>query len=225
MCLLLADNLVVPLPNLCCDWLPNRAKNTERLHLSLDVLVASTLQKSEGGRCNVELGHLVLLAHVPVSAEVWVCWRTLKHNSGNTKDQWSVDDVGVAGDPTNVTSTEESVGIMNVEDILSGGCCSKQVASGCVHDTLWLAGGTRCVEKEEWVLRVHALWCDVCWPLLGLLVPPQVSALCPWNFSTCALVYETASDIRALLQCLVDDLLGANELASTLALVCGQNDL
>lgn len=157
MCVLLANDLVVPLPDLSSDGLTDRAEDSEVLHLVLDMLVASALEESQRGRGNVELCDLVLRADLPVSAEIRVCGSALEDHSGDTEDERSIDNVGVTGNPTDITATEEGIGVVDVEDVLAGHGGAEQVAGGCVHDTLGLASGAGGVEQEERVLRVHGL--------------------------------------------------------------------
>lgn len=94
-----------------------------------------------------------------------------------------------------------------------------------MHDTLGLAGGARGVEKEERVLGVDGLRRVVGGPLLGLLVPPKVAALSERHLSAGALEDKAVGDVGALLERVVDNLLGANGLSTTLALVGGDDDL
>lgn len=56
-------------------------------------------------------------------------------------------------------------------------------------------------------------------------MPPQISVLGPWHLRPGALVHQTVCDVWALLQRLVDDLLGTDDLATALALVGGDDDL
>ena len=223
--LLLSDGFEVPLPHLSGDGLTDRSQHTEVLHLVLDVLIAGTLQQTQRSGRNVELADVVLVDDIPVAREVGVGWCTLEDDCSDTKQQRSVDDVCVPCDPTYITTAEECVAVVNVEDVLSSCCCAEEVTSSCVHDTLWLASGARSVEQEERVLRAHRLGGNVVGVLVDLLVPPPVSALRPGNLSTCALVDQAVADARALLEGLVDNLLGRNDLASTLALVSGDDDL
>jgi hypothetical protein len=119
--LLLSDNLKVPLPHLCGDGLTDTAQNSEVLHLVLDKVVTSTLQKSQSGGSNVELCNLVLSNNVPVSAEVGVCGSTLENDCCNTEQQRCVNNVCMTSDPANVTTTEEDVLVVNVENVLARG--------------------------------------------------------------------------------------------------------
>lgn len=130
----------------------------------------------------------------------------------------------MASDPTDVTTAEVAIAIVNVKDVLAGQCSAKQISGGGVHNTLGLSGRTRCVEKEEGILRVHGLGGNVAGPLLNLLVPPQVTAGDHVDIGASAAVDENVADIGALLQGIVDNLLCANELAASLTLVGGNDE-
>ena len=138
--LLLSDSFEVPLPHLSGDGLTDGPQHTEVLHLVPDMIVAGTLQQAQRSRCNVELADVVLVDNVPVAREVGVGRRAFEDNGSHTEQQRCIYDVGVTCDPTYVTAAEEDIVVVDVEDVLSGCRCSKEVASGCVHDTLRLAG-------------------------------------------------------------------------------------
>ena len=93
-----------------------------------------------------------------------------------------------------------------------------------MHDTLGLTGRAGCVQKEKRVLGVHDFRSDVVGVFLDLVVPPQVAALGPRDIGTGALKDKDILDVRALLQSLVDDLLCADNLSATFALVGGNDD-
>lgn len=223
--LLLSDNLKVPLPDLSSNGLTHRAQNSEVSKLASDVLVAGTLEQSEGSRGDVELGDVVALNDIPVSGEVREGGSTLEDDGRDTEHQRGVDDIGVASDPTDITTTEVSVALVDIEDVLAGHGSAKQVTGSGVQNTLGLASGTRGVEEEERVLRSHGLGREVVGPLLNLLVPPEVTAGGPGDLGTSALVDEDVLDVRALLKSIVDNLLGADQLATSLALVGGDDNL
>lgn len=224
MSLLLTNNLVVPLPDLSGDGFTDGAENSEALHLATNVLITSTLQQTQSSGSNVELSDLVLVDDIPVSRKVGVGGGSLENNSGNTEDKRGVDDVCVTSDPTDVTTTEVTVAVVNVEDVLASHGSSEQVTSGGVHDTLGLASGTRGVEQEQRVLGIHGLGSDVAGPLVDLLVPPNIASLLHRHVSAGALEDQTLAHIGALLEGIVDDLLGTNELATTLAFVGSDDD-
>lgn len=189
------------------------------------MLVACALEQSQGSGCDVELGDAVLLNGIPVSGEVGVRGGSLEDDRGNTKEQWRVDNVGVASNPSDITSAEELVGVMDIKNVLSSHGRTEKVAARAVHETLWLTSGSRGVEEEQRILRVHWLWGNVGGPLLDLLVPPPISTGGPWDVGSGALVDQAAGDAWALLECIVHNLLGGNNLSSTLALVAGDDNL
>ena len=223
--LLLADNLIVPLPDLSSNGLTDGAKDSKVLHLVAHVLVTSALQQAQSGGSDVELSDLVLLNDVPVAGEVGVGGSTLENESRDTEKERRIDDVAVAGNPADITTAEKSVSIMNVEDVLAGKADTEQETGGGVHDALRLAGGTGGVEEEQGVLRVDSNRRQVVGVLLNLLVPPEITARGHGDLGTGALVDKHALDVGALLKRIVDNLLGANELAATLALVRGDEGL
>lgn len=189
------------------------------------MVVTSALEQSQGSGGDVELSDAVLLNDIPVSGEVGVRGGSFEDDRGNTKEQWRVDNVGVASNPSDITSAEELVGVMDIKDVLSSHGRTEKVATGAVHKTLWLTSGARGVEEEQRILRVHGLWGNVGGPLLDLLVPPHISTRGPWDIGSGALVNQAASDTRALLECVIHNLLGRDNLSSTLALVAGDDNL
>ena len=222
---LLAHNLEIPLPHLGSDGLTDGAQNSKVLHLIPDVLVASPLEQPQSGRRHVELRDLVLVDDIPVPGEVGVRRCTFKHHSRHTEEQRRIHNISMARNPTDISSTEEPITVVNVKDILSGDGSAQEIAASGVHNTLGLSGRSRRVKEEQWVLRVHGLRGDICRPLVGLLVPPEIAPLSPRDIGTSALVDKDVPDVGALLQSIVDNLLGANQLATALALVRGYDDL
>ena len=221
---LLSDHLEIPLPHLSGNGLSNATKCTEVLHLVANVLIASTLEQTQGGGGHVELRDFVLLDNVPVSRKVGIGGSALENDSRRAKKQGSVNNVGVASDPANVTTAEEAVLGVDVKGVLSGHSSANKVSSSGVHDTLGLSSRTGSVQQEERVFRLDGLGGEVVGVLLDLLVPPQIPSLGPRDVSTGPLEHDAVADVRALLEGLVDDLLGANELSTTLALVRGDDD-
>ena len=94
-----------------------------------------------------------------------------------------------------------------------------------MQDAFGLAGRARCVEEEERVFGVHALWSDVGGVLRSFFMPPVVSTLGPGHICACSFIHEAVGDIRALLEGFIHNLLGPNDLTTTLPLVCGDDDL
>lgn len=64
---LLANNLIVPLPDLGSDGFTDGTESSQVLEVAANVLITSSLEQSQGGGGNVELSDVVLLNNVPVS--------------------------------------------------------------------------------------------------------------------------------------------------------------
>lgn len=222
---LLSDLLKVPLPDLSGNWFTDGAQDTQVLHLVVDVLITGTLQQTQSCGGDIELGDLVLLNDIPVAGEVGVGGSAFENDGRATKKKRRIDDVGVSGDPANVTTAEEAIVVMNVKDVLAGHRGTKEVAGSSVHNTLGLTSRTRGVEEEEGVLGAHRLRSEIAGVLLDLLMPPNVTPIGPRDFGTSALVDQHTGHIGALLEGLIDNALGANHLATTLTLVRGDNNL
>lgn len=222
--LLLANNLKIPLPNLRRNGLADAAENPEMLHLGPDVLVASALQQTQSRGRHVEMRNLVLLNNVPVPRKRRVGRRAFKDDRRNTKKERCIDDICVAGNPTNVAAAEVAVPIVDIEDVLSRGRRTHEVSARRMHDTLGLPRRAGGVEEEKRVLRVDGNGREVGGPLLDLLVPPKVAALGEGDVGAGALVHQDVRHAGALLQGVVDDLLGADQLAAALPLVRGDDD-
>ncbi len=223
--LLLSDNLKVPLPDFGRNGLTDGAQDSQVLHGFIDIMIPRPLEEPQRGGSNVELRDGVLIDHIPVSREVGIGRRALKDDRGNTQEQRSVNDIGVPRDPSYITPTEELVGVVDIKDIFARGRCANEVPGRRVHDALGLAGRTRCVQQEKGILRVHWLGGEVRGPLRDLLVPPPIPTLGKGDFSPRALVDQDVRDVGALLERIIHDLLGSDQLAAALALVRRDHDL
>ena len=222
---LLAHLFEIPLPDFRGDGFPHGPQDAQMSHLVVNVVVAGALEQTQGRGSHVELGDLVLVDHIPVPREVGVGRGTLEDDGGTTQEQGRVDDIGVPGDPADVPPAEEAVVVVDVEHVLAGRGGAEQVAGRGVHDALGLAGRSGGVEQEQRVFGADGFGRDVVGVLLDLLVPPQVPTRGPGDLGTGAFEDQDAGDVRALLEGLVDDALGANDLAPPTALVRGDDDL
>jgi hypothetical protein len=194
-------------------------------HLGRNMVIASALQQTQSCWGNVKLSDAVLLNDIPVAREIRVCWSSLEDNGCNAEKERCIDDICVPGNPSNVTSAEELIGWVEIENVLSSRGSAEEITTSSVHNALWLTGGSRGVEKEEGILRVHGLGGDVCRPFVDFLLPPPITALGHWDVSAGALVDQAVRDVWALPESIIDDLLCGNDLASTLALVAGNDNL
>ena len=73
----------------------------------------------------------------------------LVDEAGGVVGQWTVDDVGVTGDPTAVSGAPEEIVRLDVEYISEGGTDSCQVPTAGMDDSFGFSGAARCVEDEQ----------------------------------------------------------------------------
>lgn len=189
----------------------------------------------------------MLLNCLPVARCVWVDGGRLEDGCGDTVHQRAVNDVGVACDPSNVRHTGETVTLVHVEDVFHRKRSTEQVSCSGVNNTLGLARASLSwadplsvsdyemhkdrkktygsVENEERVFTADRDRGAVRLDLLDLLVPPNVAALSHVDIIASALDNETVlDDTIRLSDGRVDDGLGCDCLATTLALVGGDHD-
>ena len=163
---------VVPHPRLGVDGLADRAEHPQRRQVvALDLLCPPLHEGTDGGGCGVELGDAVALDDVPqpilvpgvavVADAQFFAGRVggaLVDDRGGAVGQRPVDDVAVAGDPTDVGGAPVDVGVgAQVEHDPVGERDLGQVAAAGVHDALGLGGGARGVEQVQQLLGVHRL--------------------------------------------------------------------
>jgi hypothetical protein len=166
----------------------------------------------------------VSLNDVPVSRKVGIGGCALKDDGGYTEHQRSVNDIGMTGNPADIAAAEVPVTLMDVKDIFASHGSTKKVSSCGMQNTLGLASGARSVEEEKRVFGSDGLRREVVGPLLDLLMPPEITTAGPWDFGTGTFIDQNILNSRALLKSIINNLLGANQLAATLAFVrCDDN--
>ncbi|MNM79754.1 hypothetical protein D3C81_916990 [compost metagenome] len=153
----IADHFVVPAPGFRIDRLTHAAKQAQAgTRGALDRCFAFAHQRTDGGRCGVEDGDLVLVDHFPEARGVGVVRHALEHHRGGAIGQRAVDDVAVAGDPAHVGGAPVDVVFAQVEHRFMRVRRIEQVATAGVQHALGLAGGTGGVKDEQRIFRVHA---------------------------------------------------------------------
>src|SRR5690606_40850953 len=93
-------------------------------------------QGADGGGGGVEDVDLVLVDHLPATGGVRVGRHALEHQGGGAIAQRAVDDVGVAGDPADVSGAPVDLALLVVEHVMMGQCRADQVAAGGVQHAL-----------------------------------------------------------------------------------------
>lgn len=148
-------------------------------------LVAPFHERTDGGGGGVEDADGVLLDDVPEAAFVGPVGAAFVHDDGCSVGEGAVDDVGVAGDPTDVGGTPVGVVWFEVEDPPRRHGGAEDVAGAGVEDAFGFAGGAGGVEDEQRVFAVEAFGWAVglgWWAGLGAVhqfVVPVVAVGCP----------------------------------------------
>ncbi len=219
---LIADGPVVPLPCLGVDGLAHGAEDTQGLAGGpMDGLVAGPHQGADGGGRGIEDGDLVLVHDLPEAGDIRVIGDALEHEGDGPVGQGSIDDVGVAGDPTHVRGAPIDLPLPIVEGVLVGHGGEDQVAARGMQHTLGLAGGTGGIEDEQGVLGVHCLrWTVLGGGRHGLLVP-EIAALGPVDCTAGAFYHQHGAQVRALGQGGIRVLLQGYRVAAADALIGG----
>src|SRR5579862_7028462 len=109
------------------------------------------------GRRGVKNADLVTIDDAPESIGLGRVGRAFIHHAGGAVLQRSIDDVAVAGDPSDVGGAPVGVVFFEVEDPLRGDVGADRVSAGGVNDALRLAGGSGGVEDVERVLGIKRL--------------------------------------------------------------------
>ena len=136
-----ANIVAVPVPYFRIDRLANGTDYLERAQIAGgDRLFTLLHQCAHGSRSGVELGNLVLIAHVPETSVVRIGRNALEHDRRSANGQRAIDDVGVSGNPADVGRAPPNVAILVVKDILKGRGRINHVAAGRVQYALGLTG-------------------------------------------------------------------------------------
>ena len=90
--------------------------------------------------------------------------------------QRSIDDIAVAGDPSDVGRAPVGVFFLDVENPLHGDVGANRIAARRVDDTLRLAGGSGGVEDVERVLGIERLGGTFVRCICHQFVPPVIAA-------------------------------------------------
>src|SRR4051794_27977101 len=83
--------------------------------------------------------------------------RAFVHHAGSAVLQRPIDDIAVAGDPSDVGGAPVDVVFLDVENPFCGDVSTDRIAAGGVDDALRLTGGSRGVEDVKGMLGVERL--------------------------------------------------------------------
>src|SRR6266851_5761766 len=114
-----ADHAMIPLPRFRIDRLADGAEQSKTLARGfLDRLIAALHQRADRGRRGVEDVDLVLVDDVPEPRIIRIIRHAFEHQRGRAVCQRAVENVAVAGDPTDVGGAPEDVAVVIVEHVL-----------------------------------------------------------------------------------------------------------
>ena len=153
--LALADDLVVPAPDLRLDGLADGRHVLEVVAVFRRLVGAELAQHADRRRRGVEGGHPEALGDPPGPPRIGIGGHALVHHAGRAQRKGPVDDVGVAGDPADVR--EAPVGVVGVDVlvVLRGARHVREVSAGAVLASLRPAGGAAGVHEKERRFRGH----------------------------------------------------------------------
>ena len=151
----------------------------------------------------------------------------------------------MTGDPADISHACEPVPRVDVEDVLDSQGSSKEITTGGMDDTLWLASGSRGlrewrsevrgnrriesdrvshVKNEQWILSGHDFGWAVVGDPEGLFVPPLVTTLGPWDGVSGPLEDENVLYHGTALESGIDDGLGGDSLSTSSAFIRGDQN-
>lgn len=97
----------------------------------------------------------MFLDSFPVARGGGVDWGAFEYGGGHAVAEGAVDDVGVAGDPTNVGHAGEFVIVVDVKDVFEGERSAEEVTTCSVHNALGFSGRSGGIEDEEGIFGSH----------------------------------------------------------------------
>ena len=153
--LVLPDLVVVPAPHLGLDRLADRRHVLEAVVVLPWLLWTQLAQHADRRRRGVEDVDVQALGDPPGPAWVRVRGHALVHDARGPQRERAVDNVGMAGDPTDVS--EAPVGVLRVDVlvVLRRPRDIREVATRAVLAALGLGGGAAGVHEEERRLSRH----------------------------------------------------------------------
>ena len=131
---------------------------------------------ANGGGRGVQNIYLVAVNDAPEAIGLREIGRAFVHQSGGAILQRSIDDVAVAGDPTNVGSAPIRVFFFEIEYPFCGEIRGDGISAGGVNHALGFAGGAGRVQDIKRMFGVERLGGTVIRSFGHELAPPVVAA-------------------------------------------------
>ena len=106
MCMPSADTFMIPVPRLLIDRLTYRANHAKgRQIVALRILITGGHQGPDGSGGRVKNIHFVFFADLPKSGWIRECRDAFKHERSGTIQQRSIEDITMAGNPSDIRRT------------------------------------------------------------------------------------------------------------------------
>src|SRR6185312_15589097 len=151
-----ADHLAVPHPGLRVDRLTYCTEQTKAVEFVLfGPLVSPTQESSDGSGRGVKDAYFMAIDDAPESIRLGKVGRAFVHYGSGAVLQRAVDDVAVAGYPSDIGGTPIDVFLVKIENPFSGDVGPDRISAGGVHYALGLSRGARGVEDIKRMLGVE----------------------------------------------------------------------
>src|SRR5208337_3639908 len=150
-----AHHFVIPAPDFRLNGLADGGHVLEAVVVFLGLLGARFAKHANGGGRGVEDVHIEAFCNAPGTTGIGELRHAFIKDTGGSKSEGAIDDVGVAGDPADIRHAPIDIFGMNVLVILGGAGDVCEVASSAVLAALGLAGGAAGVHKEERIFGFH----------------------------------------------------------------------
>src|SRR6266849_6766419 len=153
--LALADGVVIPFPDFRLDRLADGGHVLEVAVVLFRLVGSGFPQHADGRRRGVEDIHIESLGDSPGTASVGVDGNAFIHDAGGGQSERPIDDIGVAGDPSDIRHAPIDVLGMDVLNVFGSPGDIGQVAAGSMLASLGFSGGSAGVHKKEGSFGVH----------------------------------------------------------------------
>src|SRR6185503_3407535 len=173
---LFSDHLAIPHPRLRVDRFANRAEQTQARQVVLQrPLLTPFYERANRGWGCVEDIHSMTFDHGPKPIRLWKIRCTFIHQHRRAVREWSINDVAVSRDPTDVCRAPVDVFISDIEDPLRREMNLQEITRRRVQDTFGLTSRSRRVQNIERMFAIQLFRVAARFDSLHQLVPPEIT--------------------------------------------------